>query len=105
MRTLIATVSILFMTPMTVYIVAVKIDWHEKPDHEMPKPMMQDVTRHIIPGARIRTDVTRLQSSSPESAHNNIVGAIESVLVYMTNDQVLLRGIVVKNLPSVETQN
>ena len=30
------TVSILLVTPTTVYAVAVISDWHQKPDHEMP---------------------------------------------------------------------
>ena len=38
MSTLTVTVSILFITPTTVYEVAVTKDWQRKPAHEMQMP-------------------------------------------------------------------
>ena len=47
MSVLTITVSILFITPTTVYVVAETRDWHQKPAQEMPIPTKHESASHL----------------------------------------------------------
>ena len=70
------TVSILFITPTTVYAVAEITVWHENPAHEMPVPTTHETRSHVTPAV-----VSSTWSSlwySPEISPIASVGTSES---------------------------
>ena len=86
MRTFTVTVSILFMTPTTEYVVAVTTLWHQKPAHEMQMPTKQLRPSHVRPVdvSAANEWLRRLLPSSPAMAATKRAGSTEKVFVYRT---------------------
>ena len=83
-KTLTVIVSILFITPTTVYVVADTRLWHQKPAHEIPMPMAHESSNHISAVCPSSTAARRVSLSSPARKQMKIAGMIEKVFVYST---------------------
>ena len=75
------TVSILFITPTTVYVVAETSDWHQKPAHEMPIPKAHEMNSHHSAVFVTCTEASRSSRSSPAMRQMKSAGRMEKVLV------------------------
>lgn len=68
------TVSILFITPTTVYFVAETSDWHQKPAQEMPMPMTHERPSHKSDAFVICRSSGRSGLSSPAKEQQIVAG-------------------------------
>ena len=100
MSTFIVMVSILFITPTTVYEVADKRLWHKNPAHEMQMPIPQE-TKSQNNAAFVKwIESSRSADSSPANRPRQMAGSTEKVFVYRTGVQRLRSSIPeTRNLP------